>query len=335
MRQTALFLFALLPALAVGQGGPVADRVVYRGKDGKPVTAAGEVKESAAGVQLLVGGKVRETLSPADVVRIDPTELPGLSKLDLQKAQALEDGRDPAKAAAEFADLAKKAGTNEKAKRYAQFREAVWAAKVADGKPADEFAAAAKVAAAKLEAVARAGKKGWECWPAARTAARLHGELGDFPKAAAVFAELAAAELPKELRAEARLDEAAAHMRAKAKDKATAALGKLDKELPAGLAERVPVLRAAVAGDVAKLQAAVDAAKEPATKAVGYNLLADALLAAGKPRDALWALLWVDAVYNQDADERVLAVRKLADQFAAQGDADRAEQFRGRLREVR
>ena len=134
------------------------------------------------------------------------------------------------------------------------------------------------------------------------------------------------------LKAEAKLDEVAAHLRAGQKGPASAALSQADQEL---LPDRRAVLAAALAGDVTKLQSAVDAAKDPTAKAVGYNLLADALLAAGKPRDALWARLWVDAVYNQAPDERVLAVRKLADQFAAQGDADRAEQFRQRLRDVR
>lgn len=332
MRRPALFLALLLPALAVGQTQPVADRVTFRGKDGKLTTLTGEVKESVGGVQVIIGGQVKQALTPAEVVRIDPTDLPGLNRLDLQKAQTFEDGRDPARAAAEFAELAKKAGTSERARRYALFREAVWEAKVADGKAPDEFPAAAAKAAGKLEAVARGTKRGWECWPAGRLAARLHVELGDFPKAAAVYADLAAADLPKELRAEARLDEAAAHLRAGQKGQASAALSQADPEL---LPDRRAVLAAAVAGDVAKLQAAVDTAKDPAAKAVGYNLLADALLAAGKPRDALWARLWVDAVYNQTVEERVLAVRRLADQFAAQGDADRAEQFRQRLREVR
>ncbi len=330
MRPAVLFLLLVAPVVA--QPPASADRVVYRGKDGKLVTVTAELKESVGGVQVLVGGKLKEALSPADVVRIDYSDLPGVAKFDLQKAQAFEDARDAGKAQAEFADLLKKAGTNDRARRYAQFREAVWAAKVADAKGGDEFAADAAKAAAKLDAVARAAKKGWDCWPAGRLAARLYGELNDFPKAAAVFADLATSELPKELKAEARLEEVAAHLRAGAKDKAAAALAQAD---PEQLADRRAVLAAAVAGAAGKLQAAIDAAKDPVAKAVGHNLLADILLAAGKPREALWARLWVDAVYTQAGDERVLAVRKLADQFAAQGEADRAEQFRGRLKDVR
>ena len=325
-------LFLLLVAPVAAQPPASADRVVYRGKDGKLTTVTAELKESVAGVQVLVGGKLKEALSPADVVRIDYSDLPGVAKLDLQKAQAFEDAKDAGKAQAEFADLLKKVGTNDRARRYAQFREAVWSAKVADAKAGDEFAADAAKAAAKLDAVARATKKGWDCWPAGRLAARLYGELNDFPKAAAVFADLAGSELPKELKAEARLEEVAAHLRAGAKDKAAVALDQADKEQ---LADRRAVLAAAVAGDAGKLQTAIDAAKDPAAKAVGHNLLADILQAAGKPREALWARLWVDAVYTQAGDERVLAVRKLADQFAAQGEADRAEQFRGRLKDVR
>lgn len=332
MRRPVLFLALLLPALAVGQAQPVADRVTFHAKDGKLTTLTGEVKEAISGVQVIIGGQVKQSLTPAEVVRIDPTDLPGLNRLELQKAQTYEDGRDPVRAAAEFAELARKAGTNERARRYALFREAVWEAKVADSKGRDEFPAAAARAVGKLEVVARGTRRGWECWPAGRLAARLHLELGEFSKAAALYADLAAAELPSELKAEAKLDEAVAYLRAGQKGQVTAALSQANPEL---LADRRAVLTAAISGNIAKLQAAIDTAKDPVAKAVGYNLLADALLAAGKPRDALWARLWVDAVYNQSPEERVMAVRRLADQFAASGDTERAEQFRSRLREVR
>jgi hypothetical protein len=352
MPRPLLFLLLLAPA-AVAQPASV-DRVVYRGKDGKLVTTDAEVKESVAGVQLLVAGKPKDALSPADIVRIDYGTLPGLAKADLSAVQAFEDGRDPAKAAAAFAALAKKAGpqAGEKTRRYLAFREAVWAVKAADTKTGDEFAAEAKPAADKLAGVFRASKKGWEAWPAARTAARVYAELDDFDAAAKLLAELAAVpDLPADLRADAKLAEAANQIRGRRSLEAEGTLARLaaDPALPASAKDKLAVLTAAARvplpkpgeptsgqrpAQLAELQKAVDAAG-PGAKAVGYGLLGEACLANGLVRDAMWAFLWVDTVHNQEADERVLAVRRLAAVFDRQGEKERADQFREKLPRVR
>jgi len=85
----------------------------------------------------------------------------------------------------------------------------------------------------------------------------------------------------------------------------------------------------------AKLQAAIDAAKDPVAKGVGYAALGELHLANGQPRDAMWAYLWVDVVYNQERDDQVLAVALLAQLFDLMGDKDRAEQFREKLPRIR
>lgn len=354
MPRPLLLLLLLAPTVALAQPGGGVDRVVYRGKDGKLLTADAEVKESAAGVQLLVSGKAKEALSPADVVRIDYGSLPGLVKADLSTVQAFEDGRDPAKAAAAFAALLKKAGpqAGDKTRRYLTFREAVWGAKVVDAKTGDEFVAEAKPAADKLAGVFRAAKKSWEAWPAARTAARLYAEVDDYESAAKVLGELAAVpDLPADLRADARLAEAAALIHGRRSLDADGVLAKLvsDPSLPAAAKDKLAVLRAAARvpqprpgepasgtkpAQLADLQKAVDAAG-PGAKAVGYGLLGEAYLAHGLIRDAMWAFLWVDTVYNREPDERVLAVRRLVTVFDKQGEKDRADQFREKLPRVR
>lgn len=337
----ALGLAALAFApTALGQPGAL-DKVHHRAADGKVVAVDAEIKESAAGVQLLTGPKV--LISPADVVRIDYGDPKGIAKADQFAAISLEDGRDPAKAQGTYADLLKKAGASapEKTKRYLTFREAVWAGKAADAKTGDEFKAEAPKAAEKLAGFARANKTSWEVWPTARAAARLYAELGDHARAAALLGELATvAELPRDLRHEARLAEAGALIRAKQGPAAEGLLDQLekDRDFPAtGPArDRLAVLRAAAkAGDAAKLEEAVAGVKDPTAKAVGANFLGDAHLAAGKPRDAMWAYLWADVVFNQDRAEQVYAVGRLVGVFETLGDKERAEQFRDRLPRVR
>lgn len=325
---------------ALGQPGAL-DKVHYRAADGKVVAVDAGIKESAAGVQLLTGS--RALIAPADMIRIDYGDPKGVAKADQFAAITLEDGRDPAKARDAYADLLKKAGAGapERTKRYLTFREAIWTGRAADAKTGNEFRAEAPKAAEKLVNFARANKKSWEVWPTARAAARLYTELGDHAKAAALLEELAAvAELPRDLRHEARLAEAGALIRAKQGPAAEGRLDQLekDKDFPAtGPArDRLAVLRAAAkAGDAAKLEEAVAKVKDPTAKAVGANFVGDAHRAAGKPRDAMWAYLWADVVFNQDRDEQVYAVGQLVGVFEKLGDKERAEQFRDRLPRVR
>ncbi len=340
-----------LAALALGTSAtgqpPPLDKVHYRAADGKVVTVDAEVKESPAGVQLLTGKK--GTISPVDVIRIDYGDVKGIAKTDQYAAIALEDGRDPGKAHTAYADLLKKLPPDapDRTRRYLTFRAAYWAGRAADAKTGDAFKAEAPKAADELAAAARLARKSWEVWPAARAAARLYTELGDHAKAAAVLGELAAVpELPRDLRYEARLAEAAAVLRGGQGAAADAMLDQLgrDRDFPATgpLRERLAVLRAAAqvapgqaGAPLAKLEEAVAQAKDPAAKAVGANCLGDAYAAAGRTRDAMWAYLWADVVYNQDKDEQVYAVGKLVGVFEKLGDRDRAEQFRDRLPRVR
>jgi hypothetical protein len=344
--------FAALAAPSPGQAPGTTDKVTYRDRtqDNKvAVVDVADAKESAAGVTGKSAGKT-VAIPPGDIVRIDYGALPGVQKSDLLAVLSTEDlGRDPVKVQAGYADLLKKAGKDaaEKTRRALTFREAVWHAKAADAKVGDDFRVEALRAADKLAAVAKGTKTSWEVWPASRTAARLYMELGDFAKAADLLGELAAVpDLPRDLRYDARLAEAAARIRADQADKAGGDLAALaaDTDLPVGgLKERVTVLQAAAkargktAAEADALQAAVNAAADPSAKAVGYNFLGDARAALNQPREAMWAYLWVDAVYNQDADERVLAVGKLPDVFERLGGAekDKAAQFRERLPRVR
>jgi len=356
-----LTAFAVAPSALAQQGS--VERVFYRDRtqDGKIVDSSFEIKESAKGVELIVGGKTKQLISPADVVKIDYGNAAGVTKADQLKAMAIEDTKDAGKTLAEYSDLVKKAGTGapEKTRRYLQFREATWATKVADSKAdAKDFLTEATKVAAKWDGVIQISKKSWEVWPASRTAARLQMELGFYDKAAAILATLGnIKELPLELQFEAKLAEAAATLRANPAQGLTVE-GLLDqiekdKDFPTGpLKDRLVVLKAVTkvpvpkgdavdpkAGEaVAKLRDAVEAAKDPIAKAVGYNFLGDAYAAMKQSRDAQWSYLWVDTVFNQDVDERVIACRKLIEIFDLGSDEaskERTVQFRDKLPRVR
>jgi hypothetical protein len=348
----ASILFALTTT-AVAQPPGASDDLTYRDRsaEGKLIDVKAETKESVAGVQIIVAGKVKTVVSPADVVRYDYGSLPGTDLAALAVARSMERGGDAAKAHAAYADLLKKLPANapEKTRRHLTFREAMTSIRLADAKSGGEFATDATRAAAKLTDVFRAAKKNWEAWPSARTAARLHAELGQFDKAAALYGELAGiAELPRDLKFEARLDEAAALIRAGQGLSADAVLEQLekDRDFPAGpMKEQLAILRIAArapkgadarsAETVSKLEAAIAQAKDAAARASGYNFLGDVHAANGRTRDAMWSYLWVDTVYNQDRDEQILALHRLADLFDRTGDKDRADQFRDKLTRVR
>lgn len=355
-------LFAGLAALAVaptalGQSSGT-DYVVFRdpAKGGKVDTIPAEIRESPAGIDILIAGKKQRSIAPTDIVRVEYGGAPPTISSDLLLVKQLEEGVDPAKTRQTFADIGKKAGASapEKFRRYLAFREAYWAAKVADSKTGDEFAAEAKPVADRLAAVANMSTKSWEGWPTTNLATRIQTELGDHAKAAELWGrEARLPDLPVLLKVEARLGEATAMLRAGQSLEAKGAIADLEtnKDVPTTgqardwvtilkAAEQVPVPKpgapAKLPADlVSKLTATIDRVKDPVAKAVGYNFLGDAHLAAGATREAMWAYLWADVVYAQSVNERLYALHRLVRVFEMTNDKDRAEQFREKLPDAR
>lgn len=348
---------AFLLAAIVLTNGPVRaqpsankDAIAYFDrKEGKVVTVTDTAvrKESAAGVEIPSGTSAKFIPAP-DIVRIDYGGLPGLTFADLSAVRALEETDDPAKVQARYGELLKKVGgQSPKTKRYLAFREAMAAAGLADRqtKP-DEFRPEAERAAKLLAEFAEQNDKSWEVWPAARTAARLRMELGDFAGAAAILGKLAKnPDLTADLRADVRLAEAAARLRAgespawdeierdpqfptSGPARQKLAVLKVASKFPKPVPGSAPIKPADA---VAAMEKAIADAADQEARATGFNFLGDLYRAHGLPRDAMWAYLWVDVVYAQDKDERVIALHRLAEAFEAAGDADRAAQFRDKL----
>lgn len=322
-------------SLSAQPAGSVGDRVTYRA-DGKVVTEVGEVKESARGVELTVGGKGK--LIPAqDIDRVEYGTLAGVAAAELATAHALDAGNDAGKAQAAYADLVTKAAAApDRTRRHLAYREAAAAARALEAKTGADLTAAARPAADRLAAAAALARQSWEGWPAARGAARLYAELGDFAKAADALTQLAAAPgLAPDQRHDALLSAAAFHYHGGQPAAAAALVAAVEKDGDAGPhRDRLAVLRAA-AGGVGQLRPAVEAARDPAAKAVGTALLGDALTAANQPREAMWEYLRADVVYAADRDARVVALARLAALAEKQGDKDRADQYRDKLSRVR
>jgi hypothetical protein len=348
MPRLALALLLALPPAALAQGPK--DRVYYRDRAAdKLVEAEGDAVESPAGVRF-TGPDRKERVIPAfDLVRIDYGALDPTVRGATVPQEA---DPDPAKPLAYYAAKLKDlpANANEKTRRFLQFREAYWAGRVADAKPAaDEFKAEGRKAAEKMTAFVKANKKTWEQWPLARTAARLLAETGDWPAADAVLKEVGGvAEGTAELKAEAALLRVGYLIRAGRPAEAKEVLAGAAGGATGAAAERAAIYQEALAALPAKspdgktkppaagrVEALIAKSGDPAVRATGYGVLGEVYLAHQRPRDAQWSFLTVDTVYPQQPEERVWAVRRLIDLFDAAADAARADQFRDRLPKVR
>lgn len=320
--------------------------------DGKEASADFEVKgETPAGIELITGGGPK-VIPPDQIVTVTYRGLPGIT-LDQLTRLSIEEEKDAAAAAQQYADLAAKASGP--TKRVLEFRGAMNALKVTNAKKGADFEAEAEPTAKRLAEVGTNNATSWEVWPAFRAAARLHMELGQFDEAAQLLGKLAATpNLPNELRREAALLEARTLLRAGKAKEANGVLANLAKEptFPRSgeLRQILNILQIAATAPapdvddgkpvrptetITKLEDAIEQATEPRSKAIGRGVLGDLYILHGFPRDAMWAYLWVDVVYPGAKDEQVIAVRRLAAVFDQMGEKERADEFREKLVTIR
>lgn len=336
---------------AVGQGTGSTDRVRFRNpkKDFVEELVLGSVAESAGGLKVTLNNKSVVDIAAPNVVFVEYGSLPGLDKVKLDLNSAENQGA-AAKAKELYAAEVKKNPTDAKTKRYLEFREAYWTAKLADGKIGKEFEADAPAAIAKLTGFAQeyAKKNAWEVWPASRIAARMNAELGKYSDAATIYSQLAKVEnLPAGLKWEARLAEVEMLVRggnalvsAPLADEIGKAAG-----FPASgsAAEKLAILKAAIkalsdkkakqkpAAEVKAIEDAISKTTDASVRAFGHNVLGELYLQLDLPREAMWELLRVEVVDNLDREEVIKAVWRLADAFQKQGDEGRARAYREKL----
>jgi hypothetical protein len=346
-RTLPLLVLFTLPGIALAQSGGL-NKVVYVDKKTSRVKSEeGEVRESAAGVKLLLDGKEKLSLSPAEVVRVEYADLPGIGGEDRGMLASLETERDPVKARAGFGLLLAKA-TAERSRKYLAYRELQAATRVADMVGfGEEFKREAGKVADDWSTFLKNYPGGWEVWPVGLTRSRLLDDIGETTKAAeALDAITKTPGLPAALRVEAALARCEVMLRGgAAAGPAVDAVGR-DPDLPADglLRERFLILQAWVGAPkpgesadstTAKLQAILDAARDPAARAAGFNAKGDLLLAHHRPKDARWEYLWVETVYSQNKEQHAHALRRLVEVFDTLGDKDRADQYREKWKKLR
>lgn len=354
---------AVLDSAGRGQPGSTPDRIYYRDKKDSPAAAPkaveGELKAAAAGYQIVANGKVVAVVSPADIVRVVPGDVPGLDRKDVLAQVALEEKRDWEKARVGYVEIQKKtAGAPEKARRLIDFKVATMAAKAADDGPEEGSQPKAEEATKLLEAYLGANKSGWEVWPAAQACARLQVSMtvktkdGEketerrmFEEAGRTWGKVARnPEVPADLRQEAAVEEVDCAVRAHQwTDVARLAEEAKKTAAPGPGKDRLAIYELAAKGgaggnplaETAAIEAEIGKTKDPAVRAAGYGTLGELYLAADKPREAMWNFLWVEVVYNQDRDEVIKALVRLADVFRLQGDEARATAYREKVRRYR
>jgi Tfp pilus assembly protein PilF len=85
-----------------------------------------------------------------------------------------------------------------------------------------------------------------------------------------------------------------------------------------------------------KLREALKEAPEGKLRGLIHNLLGDYCLKTGKPKEAFWHYLRVDALYNEDPEEQAKALYNLAKLFASEKrDPVRGNECLTRLKEER
>jgi hypothetical protein len=343
---------AVLSAVGQAQQG-VPDKVYLRDKkDGSPRARDGSLKVTPAGYELVPPGSGKpEPVAYPDIVRVVPGDanIPGLTReKDVNPALVMEEKREFDKALLAYQDVKKRLpAPQEKTKRFLDYKIATLTARVADETRYEEgWKEQAEKAVGLLKLFAGAHPGGWEAYPVGSTLARLQGELGLFPDAAGSWSRLAkdTAGVPAPLRQEADLQAVDSLIRAKQYPEAEAKLNDL-KDLGGAAKDRAAVYRVmlkavadpnpAAAADA--LDAEVAKAKDPAVRGTAYSMLGELYLLGEKPRtrDAMWAFLWVEVVYNHDRDEVIKAMTRLAGIFEADKDEDRAKAYREKIRRYR
>jgi hypothetical protein len=314
--------------VAIGSAS-AQDRVKCRerGTKGGDLTATGKIEgESIAGLK--VGNKL---IASGDILEVH-YDVPGELKLDYNRALG-EETKNPANAAKEFEALVRhpRVKDSKSLRRHFEYRITMIAAA-----RADDSAEAMQKAIDALTKFRKDHPDSWQFVPATRLLGRLltAKEPPDSVAARKVYEELAAAkDAPPDVRQECTFLVIDLMLQAGQADEAQAKLKALPPSDP-----RVKVYeigaRSGDAATVAKgLEEFIDATNDPALKAAAYNMLGDVLRRDPKTKkEALYAYLKVELLYNQDPAETLKAVQRIADLFAELKDEDRAKKYRDKAR---
>ena len=324
-----------------------ADNVIRKDKKGdKTITVTGKVSEdTTGGVKVKLSATKEEAIPASEILSVTYSGFPIGVNNKIAEATEVENRRDFVAALAIYEGLltAKDAKdpkftVTPEAKRNFEYRIASFKAALADGE--EEMKAAIK----GLNDFLLANPDCWQYSHAARQLARLQTDIGDYATATIVLEKLEKnAAVPAEFKAEASsalIDIAFQSEDVAAGKRRVENMQKDPKTTPA-IKERLAFYQLALDGvqaddaalpaTIKKIEEAIAKAKDPALKALGYNVMGDCYLAKKRKRDAMWSYLWVDTVYNQDRGEQVKAQTRLIKIFTDDGDADKVKLYKEKV----
>jgi hypothetical protein len=276
--------------------GPAAaqDRVTFRDRSAKGAqTLAGKIEsESLAGIR--IAGRM---IPIAEVIDVQ-YDVPGVIKLDYPRAVAAE-GRSAAEAVGLYEALLRVPAVqnNPAIKRHIEYRIAALTAARADENPEQR-----KKAVEALSKFRTEHHDAWQVLPLTRTLVRLYldREPPDYEAARKAYEELAAAPgASSDLKQECTFQTIDLLLLAGNTDEAGRKVAALPTSDP-----RTEVYRIGcqLGPDAARrLEDLIDKSNDRALKAAAYNMLGDVFRRDPKTKkDAVYAYLWVDVIYNDD-----------------------------------
>jgi len=341
-------LFGLVAAVTTSALAQNADVVSVRDrKDNSIKKLSGTYTVSPAGFQVVNADKKGAPINPDDVVSVAIGDLVGVDRGLINSLATKEEKKDYKGAYDGYKEAAAKAsGGAPRTQQYLKYKVAATNSKLADETDFDKgWKAKAEDAVKEWRGFLADYKFGWEVWPATRAYTRLQIELGQFEDASRTWGKAAAnKEFPPDARLEAQIQEIDLQIRGKLYPNAEPTAGELQKTANGAQKERLVIyqIAAKAGGDkplegVDKIKAEMEKTKDASVHATGFSMMGELYLVGGKPRDAMWAFLWVETVLNQDRDEAFKAVARLAGMFEVGpiADEDQARKYRDKLKRLR
>ncbi len=331
-RFVKIFILTILLSLGIVSLSQADDRIYYRNKDGKVIDTVGKIKEeSINGVRFSPNvGKEINVLAD-DIVRL-VYEIPSSLRLELNPIFASEDRGDFKGAYEAIKPFEKKFKANSSVTKMATRGLEFSIAKL----KAETQQPEAKTAMIDF---IRKYPANWQSWVLARQLTTMQAKDNDIANAIKIWSQLSATNniLPA-MKQIAELQIVDLMLQSKMFTEAKAKIDTLIKGMPSTDLNRKKLeiyLILCKAKDekienlVKEIQTVIDRNLDNRLRAVAYNILGDCYDLKGLKRDAMWQYLTVETVYNQDKEERLKSLNRLAKLFESDfHDSDRAKQFR-------
>ncbi len=341
MRRVTLCGLFLAMFFALGVGSAKADKVYRRSLKGKTRDYETGViaKESAQGIGLK-GGK----FIPASDVSyveydVEPINLRISTYRPALKAEqdsytantSAEKGLKIKQAIEKYNDTLK----GMQPKRIDAVRAIQYRIAALNARQVVESFANPTIAIKELEEFKKTYPDSWQITDCLQTLAEIYTREKKYSEAVNTYNELAKAPVAKEVQQEASLLAALVSVDAGKHTEADRQLRALTKSLPASspIYGRAKIAEASnmfamnkTAEGQAALRKFIKETTDNKLKAYAYNALGESFYNQNQIKEARWAFLWVDVIYNQDPDQHSKALYYLWKIFLKIGEQDRARE---------